>query len=190
MFVYKLTNSVNGTVYIGITVRSVKKRWLQHQSCARRNVNYPLYNAMNKYGVDAFVVEQMHEGKELKEIRLIEQQLIEKYNSHISFGKGYNLTFGGEYIDKMSLESIEKSRLARIGQKRTAEQKIAISKGRIGKGLKNDFARKHPKEMVLKAMELLKKRVKQKEIVSVTGLTQSYISNLKTKKRGLSLSGV
>jgi predicted XRE-type DNA-binding protein len=57
------------------------------------------------------------------------------------------------------------------------------------KGLKNDVARKHPKEMVLKAMELLKKCVKQKEIVSVTGLTQSYISNLKTKKRGLSLSG-
>jgi hypothetical protein len=176
-------------VYIGITVRSVRERWIQHQSCARRNLNYPLYNAINKYGIDVFVVEQVYQGKELKEIRLVEEQLIEKYSSNIRFGKGYNLTFGGEYVDKMSLESIEKSRLARIGRKRTNEQKIAISRGRVGKGLKNDAARKHPKEMVLKAMKLLKEGVKQKEIVSLTGLTQSYISNLKTKKRGLSLSG-
>jgi hypothetical protein len=153
-------------------------------------MNYPLYNAINQYGIESFVVEQVYEGKELKEIRLIEQQLIEKYSSYIRFGKGYNLTFGGEGVDKMPPEIIEKVRLARIGQKRTEAQKLSISKGRLGKGLRNDGARKHPKEMVIKAMELLKQGIKQNEIVSLTGLTQSYISNLKTKKRGLSLFGV
>jgi predicted transcriptional regulator len=43
--------------------------------------------------------------------------------------------------------------------------------------------------MVLLAMDLIKKNTKQAEIVKITGLTQSYISNLKTNKRGQSLLG-
>ena len=90
---------------------------------------------------------------------------------------------------KMSKEAVEISRQKRIGQKRTDEQKERISKGRKGKHLLSDNGRKHPKEKVFLAMELIKQNVKQNTIVELTGLTQSYISNLKTGKRGQALLG-
>jgi predicted transcriptional regulator len=65
-----------------------------------------------------------------------------------------------------------------------------MSKNRKGKALLNDSARKHPKEKVLLAMNLIKNNIKQFEIAALTGLTQSYISNLKTGKRGKALIGV
>ena len=176
-------------LYIGITTRTVQKRWLQHKACANRGLKYPLYYAIKEYGPDAFTVETVYEGKNLADIQRMEVELIAKYNAYIRNGGGYNLTYGGESAGKMPREAVEKARIARIGQKRTDEQKLSISMGRFGKGLLNDFARKHPKEMVLKAMELLKQGIKQKEIAAVTGLTQSYISNLKTKKRGHALLG-
>ena len=189
MFVYKITNTVNGMLYIGITTRTVKKRWSQHKACANGALGYPLYRAIKEYGPDAFTVETVYEGKDLEDIQQMEIQLIAKHNTYIRNGGGYNLTYGGEGAGKMPREAVERARLARIGQKRTAAQKLAISIGRTGKALLNDMARKHPKEMVLKAMELLKQGSKQREIVAATGLTQSYISNLKTKNRGLSLLG-
>jgi len=189
MFVYKITNTINGMLYIGITSRTVHKRWLQHKACANKGFNYPFYNAIKEYGADAFTVETVYEGKDLEDIQQMEVQLIAKHNAYIRNGGGYNLTYGGEGAGKMPKEAVEKARLARIGQKRTEEQKLSMSVGRVGKGLKNDGARKHPKEMVLKAMELLKQGIKQNEIVTLTGLTQSYISNLKTNKRGHALLG-
>ena len=89
----------------------------------------------------------------------------------------------------MPKEIIEIVRQKRLGQKRTDEQKLLMSKNRIGKGLLNDSARKFDKEKVFLAMELLKNNIKQSKIVELTGLTQSYISNLKTGKRGQALLG-
>jgi group I intron endonuclease len=190
MFVYKITNKVNGMLYIGITTRSVHKRWLQHKSCAFRKIQYPLYNAMNKYGFDAFEIETIYHGQSLEEIQKLERHLIEQYGSYVRNGNGYNATYGGDGGSSMPREIIEKVRLVRIGQKRTDEQKKRMSTNRIGKGLLNDAPRKHPKEKVFMAIELLSKGVKQIEIASITGLTQSYISNLKNKKRGRALLGV
>jgi hypothetical protein len=176
-------------LYIGITTRTVKKRWSQHKACANGGLGYPLYRAIKEYGPDAFTVETVYEGKDLADIQQMEVELIAKHNAYVRHGGGYNLTYGGESAGKMPREAVERARAARIGQIRTAKQKLAISAGRTGKVLLNDAARKHPKEMVLKAMDLIKQGIKQQEIVAATGLTQSYISNLKTKKRGHALLG-
>jgi group I intron endonuclease len=86
-------------------------------------------------------------------------------------------------------EAVERQLAKRRGAKRTPEQCLAISSGRVGKGLKNDAARKHPKENILLALALIKENKKQPEIKEITGLSQSYISRLKNNHRGLSLQG-
>ena len=55
-YVYKITNLNNQKVYIGVTVKSVQERWMEHMKASRReNIqNRPLYKAMNKYGFENF----------------------------------------------------------------------------------------------------------------------------------------
>jgi DNA-directed RNA polymerase specialized sigma subunit len=144
---------------------------------------------MKHYGIDAFEVETVHIGNSLEEIQTVEIELIKKYGSYIRNGNGYNLTHGGENGHAMPPEVIEKSRLARIGQKRTQEQKESISKARKGMCLLNDNARKHPKEVVKNAIDLLKQNLSQSKVAKMTGLSPSYISRINSHKRGQTILG-
>lgn len=62
-YIYKITNNINGKVYIGQTIKTVEKRFRQHIN----NSNKPyfsqiiLYKAMNKYGIENFSVEKIEE---------------------------------------------------------------------------------------------------------------------------------
>jgi hypothetical protein len=177
-------------LYIGITTRTVHARWLQHKGCALRGkIKYPLYNAMNQYGIDAFELETVHVAKSREELYQVEIELIKKHDSYIRNGKGYNMTYGGDVCQSMPTEAIEKSRLARIGQKRTHEQKVSISTARKGKCLLNDNSRKHSKEKIATAITLLTQNVKQSKVVELTGLSQPYVSRLQSHKRGQSILG-
>jgi len=90
--IYKITNIKNGKVYIGKTVRTVAIRWEQHLKKAKQKVNNYLYDAMNHYGYDSFVVETIETCSNFNER--------ERY--WINFYKvqdknfGYNRTCGGD----------------------------------------------------------------------------------------------
>ena len=95
--IYKITNQVNGKIYIGKTMKdSVKRRFYQHKSSARLNRQSALYKAMRKYGEDKFVIEV------LLQINCSEQELNNLEKKFISDNKscvrnvGYNMTDGGE----------------------------------------------------------------------------------------------
>ena len=99
-YIYKITNALNGKVYIGKTSRSVEIRWHEHcKNCKSANVNNrPLYKAMNKYGIDSFKIETIETCPEEKSSER-ERYWIEYYQS---FKQGYNATIGGDgtpYID-------------------------------------------------------------------------------------------
>jgi group I intron endonuclease len=210
MKAYKITNSINGLVYIGITSKSIEERWRLHKNWAAWKKPYVLHAAIRDFGALNFVIEHIASAKTFEDLRELEKQLIKQYNSLTP--NGYNKTSGGQGVlgykhteasrkimsekskafgpRTMPREAIERSRTARIGKKRTEEQKKLISVNRIGKGLLNDAARKYAKEIVQKALELIDLGTKQIDIVKITGLSQSYVSNLKTGKRGLTLKGV
>ena len=59
-YIYKITNNINGKVYIGETTRTVQIRWNQHKTRAR-NTQFTeyLYNAMRKYGIENFSAEEV-----------------------------------------------------------------------------------------------------------------------------------
>ena len=73
-FIYKITNDVNGKVYIGKTLNTVVSRWKEHcHDKDRRNMeNRPLYRAMNKYGLEHFSIETIEECYEIwKNVKFI-----------------------------------------------------------------------------------------------------------------------
>lgn len=58
--IYRIDNLENGNFYIGQTRMSLSKRFTDHKSEARRGqVDVTLYNAMRKYGVEMFTIEDV-----------------------------------------------------------------------------------------------------------------------------------
>ena len=99
-FIYKITNMITGKMYVGKTMFSIEKRWKEHcHDCHHhQREKRPLYDAMNKYGADNFVIEPLEEcAPEILTER--EEYWIHKLGT---FKDGYNATMGGDskhYID-------------------------------------------------------------------------------------------
>ena len=93
--IYIIRNEVNGKVYVGIT-NNIKRRWIQHKHRANKGCDYHLYNAINKYGIDNFIIKEIDRTNSLHKAYRKEQFWIKYYNSFK--GKGYNLTEGGEGV--------------------------------------------------------------------------------------------
>jgi len=101
MQVYKITNTVNGHGYIGITQCALSKRWREHLCAARTGSTKRLYKAMRKYGTDNFTIEVLREATSFVELQRFECELIIEHNTHAKNGHGYNLTAGGEGRDRV-----------------------------------------------------------------------------------------
>ena len=76
--VYKITNTITGDFYIGSS-KDVKHRWKEHKKPSRwkKQPNSPMYQDMQKYGVDKFAFEILEEV-EVEQLKEMEQQFIEK----------------------------------------------------------------------------------------------------------------
>lgn len=92
--VYKITNTLNGKVYIGQTV-DYRKRKVGHFSYLRRNAhrNRYLQKSFNKYGESSFKMEIIKECA-VDELDKLEIYYMRKYNS-IDKTLGYNMVIGG-----------------------------------------------------------------------------------------------
>lgn len=137
-YLYKLTNSVSGTVYYGIS-RNPKQRLAAHRSVAKHGkLKSPLADAMRSYGLDAFVLsvesgpmsrEQAYET-EVAVIAENKRNGVKTYNLHPGGSGGFSM------LEK-SPEEVEqwrsKQRAARVGKKpalgmqHTAENKKLFS---------------------------------------------------------------
>ena len=88
--VYKITNTVTGDFYIGSS-KDVKRRWAAHKwpSVWKKYSNSPMYQDMQKYGIDKFEFEIIEEA-EPEQLKVIEQQFIETlkptYNNYNAKG--------------------------------------------------------------------------------------------------------
>ena len=88
--IYKITNTINGKVYIGQTRRTLAVRWNQHKTCSR-TYGFPLYAAMRKYGVENFICECLQECT-AEELDALEIYWMNHFNA---YEKGYNAKAGG-----------------------------------------------------------------------------------------------
>lgn len=94
-YVYKITNLINGKIYIGKT-NDIKRRWKEHLKSSKLS-QYPIYRAIRKYGSSNFLIEKLEEFETENEALLAESKFISQYNSNLK-EIGYNLTLGGEGI--------------------------------------------------------------------------------------------
>jgi group I intron endonuclease len=109
MFVYKITNQVNGKVYIGITTGSIEKRWREHKCAANKGSQLPLYKAIRKYGHEAFSIEQLATADTVEDLKAQEVRFIKELGSFYTDGNGYNMTDGGDGVHFVNRARGEKS---------------------------------------------------------------------------------
>jgi group I intron endonuclease len=82
MNIYKITNQVNGKIYIGQTVQSnPKMRWYSHCDYVRKGKKSHLYDSMRKYGIENFIWEVIDRAANIEELNQKEQQWLNHYKS-------------------------------------------------------------------------------------------------------------
>lgn len=93
-FIYKITNQINGKMYVGKTEDTIENRFKEHcrDYKKERNEKRPLYDAMNKYGVENFIIEEV-EKVDNALLGEREQYWISYYDT---YHNGYNATKGGD----------------------------------------------------------------------------------------------
>jgi hypothetical protein len=108
LIIYKVTNTVNGKIYIGQTINSLDHRKSGHYRDLRaRKVNYgAFHNALAKYKEDEFIWEIIDNADSIDELNQKEQYWISFYDS-TNKEKGYNRDSGGSNCKK-SKETLEK----------------------------------------------------------------------------------
>lgn len=94
--IYKITNKVNGKIYIGYTEKSLEQRFAGHCSESRRAHRSAIQDAVKKYGKDSFSIESLYEGTD-KEYTLntMEQYWIDTYKEIVGWDNMYNIAPGG-----------------------------------------------------------------------------------------------
>jgi len=168
--VYRIVNQVNRKCYVGFTVRTPEKRFLQHKKDARKLIKYPLYRAFGKYGVENFSMEVLQQGDDEEwGLKAVEPLWVGICRPE------YNQTLGGDGMlgwvpsaetrakmsraktgKKLSSETIAKMKARRPG----VETRAKMSRSRIGlrpsaetvlkMSLDGRLGRKHTPEAIAK----------------------------------------
>lgn len=108
-YIYKITNLVNQSIYIGQTVNTIAHRWRDHldtySNSNSKSHYYILYKAMRKYGIQNFEITEVEQcDNNLLNER--EYYWIKQFDSYYLHNHGYNMTWGGEGTLKYSDEEI------------------------------------------------------------------------------------
>jgi group I intron endonuclease len=123
--IYRITNHVNGKVYIGFTSKQPKERWKQHRrirNCPDQNSYSILHAALSKYGVKNFTFEVIYQSLDGEHcLKVKEPDFIREHDCCVLDGadKGYNVTRGGESGMR--------------GKKHTEESKAKMREAKLGK---------------------------------------------------------
>ena len=128
MIIYRATNLLNGKMYIGQTIKSLKIRINAH---IQFKGNTYFKKAINKYGIENFKWDVLCECKDIDELNKMEEFCITFWDT---FRNGYNETTGGlnKARNKASKETRKKMSESRTGFKHTDETKKKISESKIG----------------------------------------------------------
>lgn len=131
--IYCFTNKLNGKKYIGQTTNF--NRRLSEHKCRSGKDNLPFHNAINKYGINNFIVEILLENIESQdELNKYEKFFIEKYKTGDK-EYGYNIAEGGskgnvfEYMTEEKFNEFTnkiKQKSCEMWNKRTEEEKREI----------------------------------------------------------------
>ena len=161
MFIYKIENLINNKIYIGQTVKTIEHRYKGHLKNADNNKEHPLYDSMNKHGINSFKLSEIEQCTSIEELNLKETYWINYFKSQ-NRQKGYNLNTGGKngFHCKETRLKIGK---ANKGKKRTEETKLKLSLAHKGAKLSEEHKRKIGKTLIgRKHSEEAKKKMRKR----------------------------
>ena len=148
--IYKVTNTINGKVYIGFDSNWPKRKSV-HKSLSK-NPTQKFHKALKKHGWDNFTWEIIYQSKNKEHcLNVMEPHFITENNS---FKNGYNMTLGGEgtfgkksWLGKNhSEETKEKISKSNTGKIVTKQHSLNISIAKKGKKRK-PFTEEHKKKI-------------------------------------------
>ena len=96
--IYKITNKLNGKVYIGKTTYPLQTRFQQHCYNSQK-INTYFYNDIKKYGIENFEIDLLEEV----DINNLSEREVFYIKQFDSFNFGYNSTLGGEGVTKFDI---------------------------------------------------------------------------------------
>ena len=126
--IYKLTNSVNGKVYIGTTCQALKDRWRNGKAYKGTELG----DDISEVGWSSFFKEVLVDGLSQGDAIQQEKKYIKLFNS---FNDGYNSSVGGEVPTDKKIESMK---LSLTGRKLSEKHKRRISESNKGKVFSNE----------------------------------------------------
>lgn len=119
--VYKLTNKLNGKVYIGQTTQKPRYRFSDHRCRARGKKEHRevIHQAISKYGWESFSAEVVEVCNSQAELNSAEEHWIGFYSCIAP--NGYNVAAGGMGSGATTAEIREKIAASKRGKPRDAE---------------------------------------------------------------------
>lgn len=188
--IYKWTCKLDGKNYIGQTINE-RKRYLQHYNAERRDVQL-IDRAIYKHSPENFeyaVILTIHAETREELRKLLDEAeivFIKVYQSHMSTGKGYNMTWGG--LSRGSYNHTEETRQKiskmKLGKKLSSAARKNIADGH--KGLKKSELHK---ASLQKAHKADMKRIRQ---CTVDGVLVAEYPSIKAaeRKTGINRGGI
>lgn len=131
---YLITCFITGRVYVGITSRSLKRRWSEHcYESRKRRCRMTIGYAITKYGAENFRIEAICSARSWDELCAIEKILIDQYDCRAP--RGYNLRSGGEgaFGYKPTSDAIERSAAKHRGRPCHPNTRAAAIRTHLGK---------------------------------------------------------
>ncbi len=100
--IYLITNLANSKKYVGVTTKTLNRRFGQHLRQSEKPVKLAIHQAIKKYGKQNFRIDLIEELQSITEHELLlkESYYISKYNTWVDNGCGYNMEKygGGRFI--------------------------------------------------------------------------------------------
>ena len=186
--IYKATNKLDGNCYIGKTSQpSLSYRITDHINAVKLNKDKTYFhNAMRKYGSENFEWEILYECDSKTILNIMETFKIMTNHSHVSEGKGYNLTWGGEGGSyKLTEEQLERRRIinkttpAFLNRHHTVETKEKLRKSMIG----NKNSKKYSSDIKNKAIMLIENGETYDSVSKIMNIPQNNIKRWIKKGR-------
>ena len=187
MIIYKVTNIINGKVYIGQTINTLEYRRSQHfrETKSDKKKNTYFHNAIAKYGEENFIFEQIDSSESIDELNLKEQYWIDFYNA-TNEKFGYNLDSGGKNCLK---SDSTKQKIGEKTKERWNDQEIAkaMLEG-LSKGTTKwiEMCKENRETFICpvcgKSISLCKYEIKNKQYCSMECMVQSGASREYARK--------
>jgi group I intron endonuclease len=128
MIIYKITNRINGKIYIGQTIQLLWKRWSRHREQSRTH-NHLFARALKKYGYENFSLVTLGRYENMSDLNNAEIYYISYYNCITP--NGYNIDVGGKNVIR-NIETIKKVAAANRGKKWSEAVRATQRLARIG----------------------------------------------------------